>query len=114
MDERLLSIRWPVAGTLGAPMERKVNRRRPFRANQVAGLVCSPLPLSDVPAGSIKAPCGLQKGFTSTAETGSLFFDDAELMPAVSRASMVPEVRSTAGAGGMGADAEARGSRSGS
>src|ERR1700755_220480 len=107
MDERLLSMCWPVAGAPGAPMERKLNRRRPFRAKERAALACSTMPLSDVPAGSIKAPCGLQKGFTSTAETGSLFFDDAELMPAVSRASMVPEVRSTAGAGGMGADAEA-------
>ena len=101
-----------------APMERKLNRRRPLRAKERAGRACSTTPLSEVPAGSIRLPFGLQKGFTSTAETGSPFLEVAELMPAVSRACMVPEVRSTASAGGngrqmptQGAAAAARGAR---
>src|SRR6476620_4421638 len=113
MDERLPSICCPELAATEAPTERKLNRRRPLRAKERAGRACSTTPLSEVPAGSISFPCGLQKGFTSTAETGSPFFDVAELMPAVSLACMLPEVRSTASAAGIGADADARGSRSG-
>src|SRR5215813_12227895 len=114
MDEMLLSICWPAPAATDAPTERKLNRRRPLRAKERAGRACSTTPFSEVPAGSIRLPRELQKGFTSTAETGSPFLDVAEPMPAVSRACMVPEVRSTKLAAGMGADADERGSRSGS
>src|ERR1700733_172589 len=108
MDERLLWMDWPPPLAFEAPMERKLKRRSPLRAKERAGRACSTTPFSAVPAGSSTGPCGLQRGLTSTAEIASPFFADAELTPAVRRACMVPEVRSTASACGMGGDAEGR------